>query len=156
MIKILIDAALYVVITVSAVTDIKESRVPNSVTYPAIAVGLGLNALLGGLDGFFNGLAGFGARNMTGVFMRALKLPYETTLKKCILSGILGGWLHILFDAPIYTDIRPFFPFDANPLYGLVSPRAMYLLCTLLFVPALALYLPAARKHAESARGETE
>ena len=60
MIKILIDAALYVVITVSAVTDIKESRVPNSVTYPAIAVGLGLNALLGGLDGFFNGLAGFG------------------------------------------------------------------------------------------------
>jgi len=73
--------------------------------------------------------------------MRFLKLPYETTLKKCIISGVLGALLHVLFDAPLCTDIKPLYPFDINPFYRLISNSSMYKLCTLLFVPALIFYI---------------
>ncbi len=59
MIAAVIDALLYVVIAVCAVTDIKESKVPNIVTYPAIVAGLLLAALAGGFPGFLNSLLGF-------------------------------------------------------------------------------------------------
>jgi membrane-bound metal-dependent hydrolase YbcI (DUF457 family) len=57
-----------------------------------------------------------------------------------ILSGVLGTWFHVLLDAPLYTDIRPFYPFQANPLYGLVGYGAMYLSCALCFIPAMGLH----------------
>ncbi len=54
---------------------------------------------------------------------------------------MLGAWMHILFDMPLYQDIKPFYPLTANPLYGIVSEKAVYGTCALLFLPALALYL---------------
>lgn len=73
--------------------------------------------------------------------MNFFRLSYEPILRRSILSGALGGCMHVLFDAPLYTDIKPFYPFMVNPLYGLISIPQMYLLCSLLFIPAFVLYI---------------
>ncbi len=67
MIVAVLDIILSLVITISAISDIRVSRVPNRVTYPAIAAGLALAPLAGlindyhggPLDAFFNSLFGF-------------------------------------------------------------------------------------------------
>ncbi|MCD6537820.1 hypothetical protein J7L18_04335 [Candidatus Bathyarchaeota archaeon] len=33
-------------------------------------------------------------------------------------AGVSGTILHVLLDAPLYSDIRPFYPITANPLYN--------------------------------------
>ena len=66
-------------------------------------------------------------------------VPFLSSTGRLIASGILGTWFHVLLDAPLYRDIRPFFPFDANPLYGLVGRGQMYCLCALCLVPAAVL-----------------
>ena len=50
--------------------------------------------------------------------MSILRLPYTPTYVRMALSGVLGAWLHVLFDAPLYSDMKPFYPLQANPLYG--------------------------------------
>lgn len=87
------------------------------------------------------GLIAFKCKYSLRRLMKFLKLPYETTLKKCIISGVLGALLHVLFDAPLYAEIKPFYPLSINPFYGLISNSSMYKLCTLLFVPALIFYV---------------
>jgi hypothetical protein len=86
------------------------------------------------------GAIAYVGKDLMRVMMNVFCLPYQTTLKKAIFSGILGIRFHILFDAPLYLDIRPFYPLEANPFYGLITYRSMSLVCAFLFLPALALY----------------
>jgi len=90
--------------------------------------------------GWLCGGIGYRLRQPLRKIMDFFKLPYSPSLKIGIISGMLGSIVHVLFDAPIYEDIRPFFPLQINPLYGLISLLDMYLLCTLLFIPAFLLY----------------
>lgn len=53
--------AALVLVTIAAVLDIRSHRIPNWLTYPAWALGLGLGLLSGGLDGALNSVAGFAA-----------------------------------------------------------------------------------------------
>ncbi len=69
------------------------------------------------------------------------KIPFMPSKRKMILSGVVGMWFHVLLDAPLYTDIKPFYPFHANSLYGLVGHGTMYWFCALCFIPAAGLYL---------------
>lgn len=49
---------------------------------------------------------------------RSLKLvDRDLGLKSFILSGILGASMHVAFDSPLYSDIRPFWPLASNPMY---------------------------------------
>lgn len=97
--------------------------------------------LAGGLIGFVWGALAFPCRNLIGSAMAMVRLPYSPTFSKMVLSGALGVWLHVLFDALLYLDIRPFYPFQMNPLLGLLSKQTVYLVCTICFLPALLLYL---------------
>jgi hypothetical protein len=97
--------------------------------------------LFGSLVGLMLGLIAFPFRKFIGKAMSLLRLPYSTTLLKMAVSGMLGAWMHILFDMPLYRDIKPFYPLSANPLYGIVSAKAVYGTCALLFLPALVIYL---------------
>lgn len=81
------------------------------------------------------------ARGLVKAGMRTAGLPYETTFLKLFVAGLLGASLHVLMDAPLYHDIRPFLPLDVNPLRGAVSSRTMYLGCLVSFIPAGMLYL---------------
>jgi hypothetical protein len=38
------------------------------------------------------------------------------SVKFFLFAGVAGTVLHVLFDATLYSDIRPFFPSSANPL----------------------------------------
>jgi len=97
--------------------------------------------LFGSLVGLLLGLIAFPFRKPIGKAMSLLRLPYSTTLLRMAVSGVLGAWMHILFDMPPYQDIKPFYPLSANPLYGIVSTKAVYGTCALLFLPALVIYL---------------
>jgi membrane-bound metal-dependent hydrolase YbcI (DUF457 family) len=46
-----------------------------------------------------------------------------------IFAGVLGVMLHVLFDSPLYGDIRPFYPLTANPLYHPALSLSVYSLC---------------------------
>jgi hypothetical protein len=66
----------------------------------------------------------------------------EYRLWVALPSGIFGGLFHVVLDGLMYADIRPFRPFFvANPFYGLVSVRMIYLFCVLTAVVGAALLL---------------
>jgi membrane-bound metal-dependent hydrolase YbcI (DUF457 family) len=97
--------------------------------------------LIGGFVGLLFGMAAYPFRHLIGKVMTLIRLPYSPTFAKMALSGVLGAWLHVLFDAPIYTDIMPFYPSQANPLYGCLSIDTVYSICAACFLPALIIYI---------------
>jgi membrane-bound metal-dependent hydrolase YbcI (DUF457 family) len=63
-----------------------------------------------------------------------------------ILAGISGIMLHITLDAPLYRDIRPFYPLTINPLYNPALTLEIYSFCVwvglfgILFYVGLMVY----------------
>jgi hypothetical protein len=87
---------------------------------------------LGGLIGFLCGLIvsqlGTWVARPRDVVPEALAAEYRLPI--AVYSGIFGGIFHSVLDGIMHADIRPFRPFtDANPLYGIVSVRILYLFC---------------------------
>jgi hypothetical protein len=105
--------------------------------------------LLGGLIGLLCGLivsrvGGWWARPRD-VVPEALAAEFRMPL--AVVSGIFGGIFHSVLNGIMYPDIRPFRPFtDANPLYGLVSIRTLYLFCTITGLVGAALLLARERR----------
>jgi len=53
-----------------------------------------------------------------------LVLSQEFSNSRTLLASLLGVYFHVLIDSLLYTDIKPFFPFDANhSLSGASSPQ---------------------------------
>ena len=74
-------------------------------------------------------------------------LAAEYRLPIAAVSGIFGGLFHSVLDGIMHADIRPFRPFtDANPLYGLVSLRVLYLFCIITGLVGAALLLARERR----------
>ena len=106
--------------------------------------------LFGSILGLVFGVVSFQLKNRLGELMAIFHLPYSTSLARMVVSAILGVWLHILFDAPMYSDIRPFYPSNVNPLLGLYSIPMGYLICLFLFLPAFMLYFLTARSYGKT------
>ena len=69
-------------------------------------------------------------------------LGAEYRMPIAVVSGIFGGVFHSVLDGIMHADMRPFRPFsDANPLYGLVSVRVLYLFCIITGLVGAALLL---------------
>lgn len=101
-----------------------------------------LHTFIGGvLIGGLWGLVAYVMRKPIKILMNVFHLNYEPKMFRMILSGILGFWLHVFIDSFMHADIKPFFPSSYNPLYKIVSTPNLYLICALLFVPALAFYI---------------
>lgn len=103
--------------------------------------------LFGTVIGLVWALAAYLARNSLKRLMKFVGLPYQTSIGKMIVSGLLGIWFHILIDSFSWTDIRPFWPSNANPLINLATLNTVRLLCAISFIPAVALYVIAIRSH---------
>jgi membrane-bound metal-dependent hydrolase YbcI (DUF457 family) len=73
-------------------------------------------------------------------FTRIFIPGYDTTKRKLIVSSVLGGWFHVLLDSMIYHDIRPLYPLSVNPFLGWVGQDQMYVFCSIMFAPALAIF----------------
>lgn len=97
--------------------------------------------LIGGIIGFIAAVLLWPFRDFIGKLMGRFRLPYKPTFLMITFSGVSGAWFHIFFDSVLYTDIRPFYPFQFNPLYGLFSETAVYTFSAACFIPALVIYL---------------
>jgi len=129
---------------------------------PGIVLAFGLNYrlhgychtfLFGTVIGLVWGFVAYAARNSLKRLMELFGLPYQTSLGKATLSGLLGIWFHILLDSFCWSDIRPFWPSNANPLNSLATLNTVRLLCAISFIPAIALYVAAVRTHAREGAG---
>lgn len=96
---------------------------------------------VGGIIGAVFGGIGYRLRRPTGVAMKLIKLPYQTSLKIAVWSGVLGVWFHVLIDSFIYRDIKPFGPLSFNPFFGLITKSSIYLICLALCLLALGWYI---------------
>jgi len=132
--------------------------------FPALAVASvivdlePLFVLLLGLDsplhGFFHSFLGgsiaaiavaLAMQGISGPVAKWTKLPglgQETSLKKTAVASFLGVYSHVVLDALLYNEMRPFYPLDMNPFFLQSSSADMYVysLCVLLFLAGLALY----------------
>jgi len=87
------------------------------------------------------GIVGFKGKNIIHRAMQWMGLNYKTKMKTAIISGIGGALSHIILDAPIYADIKPFYPLSSNPFYGMVSDQTMYFICGILCIATIPLYI---------------
>ena len=87
-------------------------------------------------------------RDATRKIMDVFQLGQTSSFKKILWSSIFGVYLHILLDAPLYADIRPFYPFQSNPLYGLFSAGHIYTFTGISFIIGVAAYVFMVRKNA--------
>jgi len=99
---------------------------------------------LGGLIGLLCGLitwrVGRWLARPRDVVPEALQAEYRMPI--AVWSGVFGGVFHSLLDAIMHADMRPFRPFsDANPLFGVVSVRTLYLFCIITGLVGAALLL---------------
>ena len=65
-------------------------------------------------------------------------------IKSFLLAGVFGTSLHVLFDAVLYSEMAPFFPWIINPLIGMgLSVFQVYSFCIWLGILGIAYYLVA-------------
>jgi membrane-bound metal-dependent hydrolase YbcI (DUF457 family) len=96
--------------------------------------------LIGGPLGLLWGPAAYPLRLFFRFFMRILRLSYQPTLSKMMLSGLLGVWLHIVFDAVLYKEANPFWPIAGNPLHQIVSYSTIFSICEICLIVAIVIY----------------
>ena len=87
---------------------------------------------LGGLIGLLCGLivsrVGRWLARPRDIVPEALGAEYRLPI--AVMSGVFGGVFHSVLDGIMHADMHPLRPFsEANPLYGVVSVRALYLFC---------------------------
>ena len=96
--------------------------------------------LIGAVVGAVWGLAAYPLRRFFKKIMTVLRLPYQTSLGKMLISGILGVWLHVLIDSVYHYDVRLFGPSRVKPLYELLTKQQVKTLCIGFFVLAFIEY----------------
>jgi len=58
-----------------------------------------------------------------------------------VIAGVTGWAIHVVLDSPLYSDIRPLYPLQYNPLYNPSLQRVLYGLCSILLVIGIMVYL---------------
>jgi membrane-bound metal-dependent hydrolase YbcI (DUF457 family) len=111
--------------------------------------------LPGPLHGFFHSFLGasVAAALLAGVMLRGrgflepayvfLGLEGDGRPRRFLVAVLLGTWSHVLLDAPLYGDMRPFFPLWGNSLLGvdLYLGLGVYRFCLLSGVVGVALFV---------------
>jgi membrane-bound metal-dependent hydrolase YbcI (DUF457 family) len=96
--------------------------------------------LIGAAVGAVWGIAAYPFRHFFGKIMRIIRIPYQTGLRKMVVSGVLGVWLHVVIDAIYHWDVQIFWPSKVKPLYGLISQGWVKAICVVFFFAAIILY----------------
>ncbi len=99
--------------------------------------------LIGAAAGMIWALAAYPLRHLFKRLMQILRIPYQTSLPKMLISGVLGVWLHVVIDAIYHKDVRVFWPSRVTPLYALITSQQIKALCIVFFVPAVVLWVVA-------------
>ena len=100
--------------------------------------------LIGAAVGALWGLAAYPLRPIFKKIMQIFRLPYQTSLRKMIISGILGVWLHVLIDGFYHSDVNVFWPNTTISLWQITAPyiskRQIEIICIVFFIAAVVLY----------------
>jgi len=97
--------------------------------------------LLGAAAGILWGIVAYFFRGYFKWIMNKIQIPYNTSIRKMIFSGILGAWVHILTDGLYRSNARLFWPTNlTNPLTRF-SRREVDFLCVLCFLAAFVVYI---------------
>lgn len=96
--------------------------------------------LIGAVVGAVWGVAAYPLRHLFEKIMQMLRISYQTSFWKMVISGVLGVWLHVVLDAIYHWDVRAFWPSNAQPLWNLISQKQVELVCIGFFVAAAAVY----------------
>ena len=83
----------------------------------------------------------YALRNVLHRILAAFRLPQKSSFKKTLFTSLFGVYFHVFLDSFLYTDIRPFYPLEIKPLYGVVQSRAIYLFCVVSFLLGFLLYI---------------
>lgn len=110
--------------------------------------------LIGGAVGIVWGLAAWPLRNIFKKLMQLLRIPYETGLRKMVISGILGVWFHILIDGAYHFDVKILWPNKTISLWEMVhhhlGKEQIEIICLIFFLAALVPYLFAIRSFSKN------
>jgi len=105
------------------------------------------------LHGFFHSFLGgsivavliaivlYRLRHRIKKIMATFKLVQDSSFKKILRTSFFGVYFHLLLDAFLYKDMKPFYPFQNNPFLGLFSSQQIYLFCSLSFLVGILFYL---------------
>jgi hypothetical protein len=107
---------------------------------------------VGSLVGLACAALSYPLKGLFGKIMNRAGLLYETSFFKMLFSSLLGVWFHVTLDGILYSEMMPFYPLVKNPLYGLLSIEAVYILCTLAFIPAFIFYRKLKTKNPKPSR----
>jgi len=125
----------------SVIVDIEPLLVPTLyLNYPLHGF---LHSLLGGtILAFLLAAAMSKVRITLSPLMSFIKLEQKLSFRSVLSAALFVVYLHILLDSPLYSDIRPFYPFDFNPFLSqsMFIGFELYTLCTLSFIGGAVIY----------------
>ena len=112
--------------------------------------------LIGAVVGMLWGVAAYPLRNLFKKIMSVFRLSYETSFWKMVISGILGVWLHVLFDGLCHNDLRIFWPntdwklalwaiityiVNGNIYQHHISIKLLKIICVASFIASFIVYI---------------
>lgn len=101
--------------------------------------------LVGAAVGAVWAIVAYPMRNIFKKIMRWLRVSYQTSFLKMLISGILGVWFHVTLDSIYHGDVRMLWPSRARPLYRLISQGQMEAVCVAFFIAAVVPYILAVK-----------
>lgn len=110
--------------------------------------------LLGTAAGVIWAIAAYSLRHLFKKIMQIIRVPYQTNLRKMVLSGVLGVWLHVVIDAIYHWDVLLLWPSTVRPLWQLVSRGQLKAICIGAFVAAVILYVIIVVSHKKQNKAE--
>jgi membrane-bound metal-dependent hydrolase YbcI (DUF457 family) len=96
--------------------------------------------LIGAVVGVIWAVVAYRLRHFFKKIMQMLRIPYQTSFWKMVVSGALGVWLHVVIDAIYHWDVQIFWPSKAKPLWRLISQEQIEIVCIGFLVAAAIAY----------------
>jgi membrane-bound metal-dependent hydrolase YbcI (DUF457 family) len=101
--------------------------------------------LIGAVVGILWGAVAYPLRHLFKRLIQIFSLPYQTSLNKMIISGILGVWFHVLIDGIYHPDVKVFWPIKTISLRMIIQ-RYVHQdhikdICVLFFIAAILVYI---------------
>ena len=101
--------------------------------------------LIGAVVGVLWGFAAYPLRHFFKKIMRVFYIPYKTSLRKMVISGVLGVWLHVLIDQAYHFDVKMFWPSRNMWLWQIINGRItkgqIETICMLFFIATFVIYI---------------
>jgi len=80
-------------------------------------------------------------RRRTEPYMVRLRLGQAANIRVFVVSAVLGVWMHVVMDAFVYGDLSLLYPYNVNPLMGLLSPGTVSNVGLVSYPLAIIVYL---------------